>query len=343
MRTLYPGSWERLISLFAEEASKLGKIQKATRRGKKQIDEFIARIKSDAEISVSAPSISSVFSPEVKADIERTVSAVRDMKSQLAKNLDMLIDDYKHAEENEDRFVVLVFGEVNSGKSSLANHIAGFDFDLPAERRGACFVGNRVVPRLEECEIECTRDYQGFRLPGLLWIDCPGILSTTLSNSNTAHRLVSRSDVIILVSSSDNPIKLSELEELKKLIEHSGNNKIDACIVVTKVDMFDEDEDDTGRIIRKVTKKDKQSWQGQEAWCAAQLKKSGLKKYLRISEPTAVSVYVARDRMGRNWQNGGYMRNPPVLWEKNYEESGMPGFYTMLADMVKKHGQEIKK
>lgn len=343
MKTLYPVAWADFMKSFAESVTELESIQRDTKRGKEKIDKFIRQVRVENEASVHRFDIPDFLSEEVKHEIKKTLASVQKLKGNISENLDQLIDDYRHAEENEDRFVVLVFGEVNSGKSALANHVAGLDFDLPAESKGVCFEGEKIISRLAEQETECTKDYQGFRMPGLLWIDCPGVLSTTLANSNKAHRLVSRADIIILVSSSDNPIKLSELKELRKLIELSGNEKIDACVVITKVDRFDEDETPEGRIIRKVMKKDKTSWQGQEDWCNEQLKKSGLKKYLRISIPQAVSIYVARDRMKRDWVSGEKRGNVRPGWEKEYAESGMPDLYRTLTEMLQKHGRTIKK
>ena len=184
--------------------------------------------------------------PGIPADLRRavddTIHRLRQARENMLEDLEAEVEHFKHSEENEDRFLVVVFGEVKAGKSALANHLAGLEFNLTPEQRGQCFVGDKTVDRLEEKPTECTRNYQGFRLRGLLWIDCPGVLSATFSNADLARRLVARADFIILVTSSDAPFKESEVRELLRLIQDSGNQGLEGCLIVSKSDVFEKDE-----------------------------------------------------------------------------------------------------
>ena len=74
----------------------------------------------------------------------------------MLEDLEAEVEHFKHSEENEDRFLVVVFGEVKAGKSAFANHLAGLEFNLTPEQRGQCFVGDKTVDRLEEKRTECT-------------------------------------------------------------------------------------------------------------------------------------------------------------------------------------------
>jgi hypothetical protein len=283
---------------------------------------------------------------EVVSSVRQALNAVREQNRRVLDALDATAEDFEHAAENEDRFIVLVFGEVNAGKSALANHLAGLEMPGADGPRGQCFVGEEPVGRLEESPTECTRDYQGFRLPGLLWIDCPGVLSGTTENAIRARQYAARADFLILVTASDAPFKSSEMQELRRLLNESGNQQLDGCLVLTKADTFEKDEDSqTGELVRKVVPKAPVRRQDQARWGREQLEQlaqSGLGEVLRLGEPLPVSVYVARDRLGRTWETGAFRRPPQPGWEQAYQESGIPALCRLLARLVRVRGRELK-
>jgi uncharacterized protein YcfJ len=253
-------------------------------------------------------------------------------------------EDLDHAEENEDRFVVLVFGEVKSGKTAVANHMAGADFDLPpGVAPSEFFVGTRPAPRLEERPVEATREYQGFRMPGMLWVDSPGVLSQTLANQELALRLVGRADFILVASSSDAPFKASEMKVLAELIERSGNTRLDGRLLVTKVDTNEESWDERrGRIVTELRRKPEQDVEEQREWCLTQLRESGLIRRMRDPRPTAVSVYLAREALGRDWLTGRAVRTPRPNWAEQWRASGLGDLCQALAQVVRSDGAELK-
>jgi hypothetical protein len=339
-----PKQWSEFQRVFAEIAGELIEGRDAARRHRKEVQEKLAELQSELDAELPPVEVPPHVPKSVVTGIRNTIKGLRQHQRWLLDALRETAEDFENAVENEDRFVVVVFGEVNAGKSALANHVAGLDFDAWASiQRGVCFVGERTVDRLEEAPIECTREYQGFQLPGLLWIDCPGVLSSSFANAQLGRRLVARADFLVFVSSSDAPFKRSELEELAGIIEESGQDKVDACVVVTKADTQDDDEDpDTGRVIRRVVAKERRDWIAQAEWCREQLVTSGLGRHLRIREPLAVSVYVARDALGRGWENGAYCRRPDENWEARYETSGMPALLKLLSDLVAEEGPKLK-
>ncbi|MBI5489013.1 MAG: hypothetical protein HY905_16890 [Deltaproteobacteria bacterium] len=218
------------------------------------------------------------------------------------------------------------------------------EFEIPPDvEHSSCFVGDRSVERLEESPVECTTDYQGFRRTGLLWIDCPGVLSGTFANADLARRLVRRADLVVLVSSSDAPFKRTEMAELVRLIRESGNQRVEAILVVSKFDVFDETVDPrTGRITKSVRRKDRGSETGQTVWCREELESTGLLPYIRNPEPIPLSVYLARQALGRRWIDGRRGRSPSADGSRAYEVSGVPAFLARLAVVVRTDGAAIK-
>src|SRR5579884_1110796 len=134
-------------------------------------------------------------------------------------------------------------------------------------------VEHKKVPRLEEAPTECTHAYQGFRLPGLLWIDCPGVGSTTFANGELARRLVARADFILFVTSSDAPLCASELREMHGLIRESGNQALEGLFIITKSDKNELDPDpETEEIIKRVVPKSVEEQRKQACWVCEQIK-----------------------------------------------------------------------
>lgn len=342
--TWVPKEWTQFQRVFAEVAAELTDGRETARSRRQRIQKKLAEFQSQLEAEIPGVGVSELIPKSVASGIRKVIDLLRQQQRQLLEALGEAAEAFESAEENEDRFVVLVFGEVNAGKSALANHIAGLDFEDTASLvRGESFVEDRAVNRLEESPIECTRQYQGFRLPGLFWIDCPGILSGTFANAQLARRLVARADFLVFVSSSDAPLKASEMAELSRIIDESGQDKVDACLVVTKADYFDIDEDpDTRREIRRVVAKEPRDWEEQVKWCREQLTTAGLDRHLRIRDPLAVSIYVARDALGRRWENGSFFRTPDENWEATYRTSGLPALLKLLSDLATEEGPKLK-
>jgi len=342
--TWVPKQWTKFQRVFSEVAAELTDGRETARSRRRRIQENLAEFQSQLEAEIPWVGVSEHVPKSVASGIRKAIGVLRQQQRRLLDALGETAEAFESAEENEDRFVVLVFGEVNAGKSALANHIAGLDFQAAASApRGESFVGDRTVNRLDELPIECTRQYQGFRLPGLLWIDCPGILSGTFANAQLARRLVARADFLVFVSSSDAPFKSSEMVELSRIIDESGQDKVDACLVVTKADYFDIDEDpETGREIRRVVAKERRDWKAQADWCREQLATAGLGRHLRIREPLAVSIYVARDALGRRWDSGSFFRAPDENWEATYRTSGLPALLKLLSDLATEEGPKLK-
>jgi hypothetical protein len=338
-----PAAWLEFRAAFAELAGDPGE-GSAGARASARLREVIEDRRRRLHSQPPCLNLHEGIPAEVARAVGDTVEALRAEHERLLDDLAATAADFAHAAENEDRFTVLVFGEVNAGKSALANHLAGLDFDLPeGVPAGECFAGAERVARLRESPTESTREYQGFRLPGLLWIDCPGVLGKTGATGDLARRLAARADFLLFLSSSDAPFKGSEIDVLRRLFETSGNRRLEGCLLLTKADVCEEDEDPaTGMLAWQVRPKGEEARAAQVRWCREQLDRSGLAGLVQLEEPLAVSVYVARDRLGRVWESGAPDRPAAAGWEEGYEESGIPALCRLLTGVVRGRGRELK-
>ncbi len=164
----------------------------------------------------------------------------------------------KFREGFEDSLLVFINGKVKSGKSSLGNYLAwghtdpsdelklhaplhlvpsyfshekndveGGDTDNEAQRRREFRVG----------ATEATSSIQGFRLPGLTWVDSPGLHSVKKENERLARDYVEHADLILYTMKSDSPGRDSDLKEVKQLL---GKDK-KVLLLLTGSDDVEED------------------------------------------------------------------------------------------------------
>ncbi|MBM3266666.1 MAG: GTPase domain-containing protein [Candidatus Sericytochromatia bacterium] len=334
-----PAAWSRWVDTLAhfEAATAGGAAGKAQRR---LLESRVRKLRTELA-GTASPGLPKGTPHGLEAKLRELIGGLRAGQARLVDDVAAALEDIEQAAENEDRLVVLVFGEVNAGKTALALHMAGWDFDVP--RRGRLFCGPDLdcARRLVEFPVEATREYQGFRLPGLLWIDCPGVSSCTAENARLARRLVSRADLILFVTSSDAPFKPSEMAELARLVRAGGSPDLAGLLVITQ---FDEALPDYDPATRKVTWSlvRKGSYEQQAAWALESLREAGLAHLVADRPPLAVSTHLARETLGLEWTTGKPLRVPAAGWEPAYAASGIPALCAALDEIVKTRGRELK-
>lgn len=184
----------------------------------------------------------------------------------------------------EDSLLVFINGKVKSGKSSLGNYMAWGHTDPDEELK------QRVAPRLmpsyfshEKNEVEggdsdneaqqqrefrvgateATSSIQGFKLPGLTWVDSPGLHSVKKENEKLARDYVEHADLILYAMKSDSPGRDSDLKEVKQLLVKEKK----VLLLLTGSDDIEEDYDDkTDSLIQTVVMKDAQRREKQHAY-----------------------------------------------------------------------------
>ena len=164
-------------------------------------------------------------------------------------------------ESFEDSLLVFVNGKVKSGKSSLGNYMAWghTDPDDNLKRR----VAPRLRPEYKSQEntavsggdseheaqkhkefrvgaTEATSSIQSFKLPGITWVDSPGMHSLKIENEKLARDYVEHADLILYTMKSDSPGRESDLTEIKHLLVKEKK----LLILLTGSDDIEEDIDD---------------------------------------------------------------------------------------------------
>lgn len=195
-----------------------------------------------------------------------------------------------------DRLILLIYGKVNAGKSTLLNFLVErfAAHGLPAQRFR---IENGHEVALEgPFETSCTENtahIQGVKLgETLVVLDTPGMLSVTQANHALTERFRVAADAALLVTSSGAPGETQELDVLRTAAE-SGKP---IQILLTQSDVNEPMEVD-GEIHDRWVNKDPARRLGQEedvlTRARCKLNDEGVASLLE--EPVSVSVKCARE------------------------------------------------
>lgn len=171
--------------------------------------------------------------------------------------------------KNEKYLVVMIFGAVKAGKSSLGNFFAGkkfvnASFDNPykhiprpifeTEERGRDMGDVEKDERgdtwFSEGVIDTTGAIQYFTLSGLRWVDSPGTGAVgksgdTKNMTKLVEEYLSYTDMCIFLMNSSEPGLQDDMRYMQKLSKEGQ----EALVVITKSDFQEEDIDESGNLI----------------------------------------------------------------------------------------------
>ena len=221
-------------------------------------------------------------------------------------------------EQHEKYLVLMVFGAVKAGKSTLGNFFAGKDFrsasfdnaykHLPPatfaiydKKRdtGGIVADETGQEWFVEGYLDTTGNIQGFTLGGLRWMDSPGTgavaKATDVADGRSMDEMVAEyiacTDMCIFLINSSEPGLQEDMQYIKKLDQENQT----AIVVITRSDELEEDEDENGNLVSSYVAKSSERRQAQEESVCAQLKEScpGVpeEKYRAIS----ISTRLAQD------------------------------------------------
>ena len=196
--------------------------------------------------------------------------------------------------DHGDSLLVYVYGLVNTGKSSLGNFIAHGNHDPSNEfitmssannNAPKFFVRSVASGKLEEIEYanrkiaqmcrfhtnfeEATDRIQWFKLPGLTWVDSPGLGSVHQSNGKLAREYLDSADLVLVTVNHGQPGRRSEIDELQKLI----NRGKPVMVLITRTDEIHWDEDEDGNLVNKLIMKPDQDRREAVEWVASEIEK----------------------------------------------------------------------
>lgn len=172
----------------------------------------------------------------------------------------------KFMHSHEKYLVVMVFGAVKAGKSTLGNFFAGkkfinASFDNEYKHREHSIFATEEKGRdtggiekddngnfwFKEGVTDTTGAIQYFTLSGLRWMDSPGTGALEKDNDKRnmeemVNEYIPYTDLCIFLMNSSEPGLMADMKYIKKL----SREEQEAIVVITKSDYVYEDEDENG-------------------------------------------------------------------------------------------------
>lgn len=252
-------------------------------------------------------------------------------------------------EDFGDSLLVFVYGKVKAGKSSLGNYVAYGHGDPDADLirsvqetdiQPAFFMkdatNNTEIMQKDKAlrergkfsvgAMETTTEIQGFRLPGLTWVDSPGLHSVTPENGELSRSYADAADLIIYPMNSGQPARASDLVEIADLLRARKA----FVVVISRCDKVKVDIDDEGNKVNRRLMKTPKDRQDQIEYVYQEIlaKASMAAQELLDADVMTISVTFAQE-------NGS---DPAML-----RESGMSGLFEKLTGLTQTQGIRLKK
>lgn len=265
-------------------------------------------------------------------DMEKDISAWKEKVVGYHKSQQFMHDHEKY-------LVVMVFGAVKSGKSTLGNFIAGREWlRVPYDNaykhrpptRFATQEKGRDTGDIEKDETghtwfsegvtDTTGDIQYFTLSGLRWFDSPGTGAIAKKDDKRnmeemVKEYLKYVDLCVFLINSSEPGLMEDM----KYMELLSREEQEALIVITKSDMMDEDTDDQGEIVGKVVAKPAEDRSKQEEDLCKRLKQEYPQLDINKFHAMSISTWLAKEAMCADN-------------EKEFQESHLDLFMEKLAN-----------
>ena len=319
-------------------------VEAAFGQAKATVDEQEKRLFTAVEKIRQAAAIPRAFTEAGKNDFHRAILPFFQAIQEEVNDWIEGVRTYERQTEFHERFgdslLIFAYGKVKAGKSSLGNYLA-YGHSRPDDKiiknatpkpaffreaeSGAGEENAAASGRFRVDALEATCTIQNFRLPGLTWVDVPGLDSLTETNGKLAQGYVQAADLVLFLTRSGSPMRASETEHLLTL---AGQHKKPFAVVVTCCDTFEEDEVD-GEIVQNLVMKPEEDLAAQKGWVREQLDTlpQDLREYLLSGEIHTISVRYAEEHPD----------------EAGWRTSGMAGFAGQIAAIAEGEGLRLKR
>ena len=220
------------------------------------------------------------------------------------------------SEHFADKVILLVFGKVNAGKSSLCNYVASLFESGEVEFFFLEDGVRRYTPEpFSEGVTETTARIQGVELgDNLVLLDSPGLHSVTDENGELTRLFTDSADAVLWLTPSTSPGQVQELDDLRIELE-SGKPLLP---IITRSDVREEDCDDDGNLTSILINKTKGNRKEQEDDVYRRsVEKLGDKT--EVKQPFSISVHAHK-------QSGGA--------PNSLQESGLAELELRMAELV---------
>lgn len=242
--------------------------------------------------------------------------------------------DFQHRFEKLS--LLIVFGIVKSGKSTLGNFIRGRAFlKAPFDNAYKKELAPKKPIKVEESgrkgdakekewfdenSIESTCSVQYSEMPGLAWVDTPGFGAVQKKDidirplAELAQEYVQYADLVIFLANSSCVGNQEDIRAYKGLYRNGKK----ALAIITRSDTTEsdyiEDGTDAGKIIQKIIPKTKENRKQQEQYLVDELARLGVPK----SECSAMSIsaFLAEKAVEEQSDDKWKASNMGLLYEK---------------------------
>ena len=277
------------------------------------------------ENQTSLQQVTTLLNEEILTGIQKKIQYLKNMAERKS-----FVDQF------DESLVLMVFGTVNSGKSTLGNFLSGEPIRTKGYQFGQTPLFYRYTDMLEqsteaieiksfrEGRTETTSEIQHFTLEkGLTWVDTPGILSMTKENENLAKHYVELADLVLIVTSSSSPTKASELVDFTKII----NKGKEVVVLITKSDITELDEVD-GKLINVLQPKSLEDRMLQENYTKEQLSLANPESW-NDAEIKSISIKLANEA----FETGDFSK---------YEDSQIRGVFELIGEKLTADALRLK-
>ena len=308
----------------------------------RELDDVLASVASAT--TVDGPKLAESPLSEVVREAEETMAAA---VAEWRHRIDRFELNTAFREDFGDSLLLLVYGLVKAGKSSLGNFVAYGRHD-PDEseiaalretgRAPSYFVralagdenldeANAVLGRCGKFDVdveEATSAIQGFKLGGMTWIDSPGLGSVTERNGKLARQYTESADLVLILMNMSQPGRSPELAAIADLL---GRGK-PIMVLLTRADMTDRDEVD-GRVVKKrIMRPDKDRREAAD-WVDTQL--------------TGVLQRTGGDVLHREVQSVSVRYAEEYPSAEGLEHSGLGSLFSRLTQVAQDDGVSMKR
>ena len=279
--------------------------------------------------------------------LEGTIELIKESSNSWVTNFQEMLEKEKFRSDLANHFIIIIFGKVKAGKSSLGNFVAThklkeqknefFKYDEAGKKKSIKNLDELGKDQFDTNNLECTVEIQGFKLEGMAWIDTPGLGSMVKENGDLAKEYIQSADYIIYPTSSDSPLQQDETEQLKELFEQ--HKKVTLCI--TKSDEKEEDECECGSeegcpncnngLVETLQNKPLSNREKQEKYVHDEIKK--------IIKDDEESVLGDIFSISTHIATKGLKENSNEL----FENSNLPRFYELITDVVQEKATKLKE
>lgn len=299
-------------------------------------------------------------SPLLK-NVQQFMASVNDQKVILQDQIATLERSNQFRDQYKDALVIYVFGKVKTGKSSLGNYIA-YGIPNPSAEEQAklknlpnapvyhTLAVNQSTGRLDNAEelahfkvgvTETTSTIQSFSLPGLTWVDSPGVHSITQTNEALAKSYLNHADLILYTESSDNPGRSSDSEEILDIVS-KGYHPI---VLINKSDSVTQDFDENDNLIKVQVPKSPETRRLQEESTLDNIKETAAsytqdpERHLSAAAKENINNLLSSIKLMSLSTGCAYLAKD----NEQFKASGVSDFLQVLNDTVSSDGVKLKR